>query len=161
MAQRVNFMCIYFFFWPHHVTCGILPPGPGTEPGSLVLKVSSPNHRTTGEFPTIKKKKINTGPEVRKPEFHSQLSAWSWVTVHQHLSFLWGNENYYRIFKALLVLIVYSSILQCIHLLEMVMLWAFFSRLSFLLHSSLKSNHWVLHPFLSHLSPSTCHKALF
>lgn len=57
MAQRVNFMCIYFFFWPHHVTCGILPPGPGTEPGSLVLKVSSPNHRTTGEFPTIKKKK--------------------------------------------------------------------------------------------------------
>ena len=39
------------FFWPCHVACGILVPGPGTEPVPSAVKVQSPNHRTDREFP--------------------------------------------------------------------------------------------------------------
>ena len=41
----------FFFFWPRHVACGILVPQPGIEPGPSALKVQSPNHWTTREFP--------------------------------------------------------------------------------------------------------------
>ena len=33
------------------MTCGILVPQPGIEPGPLAVKVWSPNHRTAREFP--------------------------------------------------------------------------------------------------------------
>ena len=42
-----------FIFWPRLMDCGILVPRPGIEPGPSVVKAWSPNHLTTGEFPTI------------------------------------------------------------------------------------------------------------
>ena len=33
-----------FSFWLHHVTCGILVPQPGIEPGSLAVDAWSLNH---------------------------------------------------------------------------------------------------------------------
>ena len=35
------------------VACEILVPQPGTEPRILVVKVWSPNHQTTREFPGL------------------------------------------------------------------------------------------------------------
>ena len=46
----------FFFFlplWPCRVACGILVPCPGIEPGSLAVKVQSPNHWTTREVPPL------------------------------------------------------------------------------------------------------------
>ena len=37
----------------HYVTCRILIPQPGIEPGALAVKVSSPNHWAIGEFRAI------------------------------------------------------------------------------------------------------------
>ena len=42
-----------FIFWPRLMDCGILVPRPGIEPGPSVVKAWSPNHLTTGKFPTI------------------------------------------------------------------------------------------------------------
>ena len=39
------------FFWLCYVTCGILVPPPGIEPGPSVVKAQSPNHWTAREFP--------------------------------------------------------------------------------------------------------------
>ena len=41
----------FFFFWPHSVACEILVPRPRIEPTALAVKVQSPNHWTTREFP--------------------------------------------------------------------------------------------------------------
>ena len=38
------------FFWPYHISCGILVPWPRTKPRSPAVKVNSPNHRTFREF---------------------------------------------------------------------------------------------------------------
>ena len=35
------------------MACGILVPQPGVKPVSLAVKVQSPNHGTTGEFPHL------------------------------------------------------------------------------------------------------------
>ena len=43
----------FLFFCPHRVVCGILVPQSEVEPGSLAMKVKSPNHWTTEEFPDI------------------------------------------------------------------------------------------------------------
>ena len=45
------FFCFLVFFWSHHEACGILVPWPGIEPGASAVKVQSPNHWTTREFP--------------------------------------------------------------------------------------------------------------
>ena len=45
-----GFFC-FVFFWPLRAACGILVPQPGIEPGPLAVKVRSPNHWTTREFP--------------------------------------------------------------------------------------------------------------
>ena len=42
---------IVFFFFFSPVTCGVLVPWPGFEPGSLAVKAQSPNHWTAREFP--------------------------------------------------------------------------------------------------------------
>lgn len=39
------------FFFGHTALCGILDPWLWTEPGPLALKVLSPNHCATREFP--------------------------------------------------------------------------------------------------------------
>ena len=41
----------FFFFWLHHTACRIIAPQPGTEPGPLAVRLQSPNHWTTREFP--------------------------------------------------------------------------------------------------------------
>ena len=41
----------FFFFWPHRMACGILVPQPGIEPGTMAVKMLSPNHWTTRKFP--------------------------------------------------------------------------------------------------------------
>ena len=50
-------VCVYsfsdFFFWLHHVACGILVPQPETEPMSPAVEVRSPQHWTTREVPQI------------------------------------------------------------------------------------------------------------
>ena len=38
-------------FWPCHAACGILVPHPGIEPGSLAVRIQSPNQWTTRESP--------------------------------------------------------------------------------------------------------------
>ena len=44
----INTSFLFFlFFWPYHLTCRILGPGPGTEPGPSAAKAQSPNHWTT------------------------------------------------------------------------------------------------------------------
>ena len=40
-----------FFFWPYHVACGILIPGPGIQPRSPAVKAQSHTQWTTMEFP--------------------------------------------------------------------------------------------------------------
>ena len=42
-----------FLLWPHHMACGILVPQPGIKPVSSAVRVQSPNHGTTGEFPLL------------------------------------------------------------------------------------------------------------
>ena len=44
---------LFFFFWPCHVTCGIVVPRSGIEPMPLALEVLSLNHWTAREVPTI------------------------------------------------------------------------------------------------------------
>ena len=39
------------FFWPPHLSCGILVPHPGTEPDPLAVKAWSLNHWTISECP--------------------------------------------------------------------------------------------------------------
>ena len=49
--HKYNF--ILFYFWPHCTACGILVPWPGIEPMPSVVKVLSPYHWTTREFPIL------------------------------------------------------------------------------------------------------------
>ena len=42
-----------FFFWLCCAACGILVLRPGNKPGPLAVKVPSPNHWTTREFPAL------------------------------------------------------------------------------------------------------------
>ena len=42
---------IFFFFWPHRKACGISVPQSGIEPAPSAVKVQSPNHWTSREFP--------------------------------------------------------------------------------------------------------------
>ena len=39
-----------FFFWLHHVACGILVPQPGIKPRPSAVRAWSPNHWTSREF---------------------------------------------------------------------------------------------------------------
>lgn len=57
-------------------------------------------------------KKRNIGLDVRKPEFYSQLSEWSWATVHLYFSFLTEVMKVTWSLRFLLVLIAWGSILQ-------------------------------------------------
>ena len=41
--------CLFGFFWPCHVACGILVPRPGTEPVPPAVEVQSLNHWTARE----------------------------------------------------------------------------------------------------------------
>ena len=43
------FKKLLFFFWPHHVACGILVPQPGIKPVPPALGVQSLNHWTSRE----------------------------------------------------------------------------------------------------------------
>ena len=43
-------MIFLFCFWPCHAACRILVPWSGIEPGPSVVRVWSPNYRTTREF---------------------------------------------------------------------------------------------------------------
>ena len=43
----------FFIFWPHHAACRILVPWPGIEPTPSAVKVWSPNHWTSREFPVF------------------------------------------------------------------------------------------------------------
>ena len=40
-----------FIYWPCCMACGISVPPPGIEPRPLAVKVPSPNHWTSREFP--------------------------------------------------------------------------------------------------------------
>ena len=43
-------MNYFFFFWLHHVACGILVPQPGIEPVPPAAEARSLNHWTAREF---------------------------------------------------------------------------------------------------------------
>ena len=53
-GQRIK---IWAFFWSHvalsGAACEILVPWSGVKPAPSAMKVQSPNHWTTGEFPTL------------------------------------------------------------------------------------------------------------
>ena len=50
----VFFVCVGFSFsFFSHTACGIFVPLPGTEPGPSKMRVQSPNHWTTREFPLL------------------------------------------------------------------------------------------------------------
>ena len=57
LCYTVNLCCIsivcivFFFFWPHHMACGILVLRLAIEPGATAMKVLSPNYWTTRELP--------------------------------------------------------------------------------------------------------------
>ena len=48
-AAYQNHLESFFFFLPHHVTCGILVPGPGFKPVPLALGAQNLNHWTSRE----------------------------------------------------------------------------------------------------------------
>ena len=41
----------FFFFWPHHMACGILVPRPGIELVTSAVRAQSPNHWIARKFP--------------------------------------------------------------------------------------------------------------
>ena len=45
--------CLFFFFLAAQCACGILVPQPGIEPRPSAMKAQSPNHWTTGDFPSL------------------------------------------------------------------------------------------------------------
>ena len=45
----------FFFFWSHHMACGLLVPRPGIESRPPAVGLWSPNHWTAWEFPPILK----------------------------------------------------------------------------------------------------------
>ena len=45
------FFISFIFFWPHHVTSGILVPWAGIEPMPSAVEIQSPNHWTTRKLP--------------------------------------------------------------------------------------------------------------
>ena len=50
----ISFLIFFFFFfnfWPCHMASGILAPRPGITPTPLAVKMRSPNHWITREFP--------------------------------------------------------------------------------------------------------------
>ena len=51
--KQESFYFIYLLFWLHHAACGILVPQSGIELRSLAVKVQSPNHWATREFPGV------------------------------------------------------------------------------------------------------------
>ena len=57
----------FFFFWPHHVACGMLVTQPGIEPGPLAVKVWSPNHWTAREF-------LQCLFKIHNEEYNSEMS---------------------------------------------------------------------------------------
>ena len=50
---HTRFCLVIFFFWLYCVTLGILVPWPEVEPGTLTVRVQSPSHWPTGEFPAL------------------------------------------------------------------------------------------------------------
>ena len=53
LSHPRSYLYLFFFFWPHCVACGILVPQPGIEPVPSAVKVLSPNHWTSREFPSV------------------------------------------------------------------------------------------------------------
>ena len=47
---EIYFVVVFVFSTIPVVGCGILVPSAGIEPGSLAVRVQSPNHWTNGEF---------------------------------------------------------------------------------------------------------------
>ena len=48
-AYQNHLESFFFFFWPHHMTCGILVPGPGFKPVPPALGAQNLNHWTIRE----------------------------------------------------------------------------------------------------------------
>ena len=51
MATGIIEIEFFFFFFLHHAACRILVPQPGIEPMPSAVKVWSPHHWATREFP--------------------------------------------------------------------------------------------------------------
>lgn len=81
-------MSFYFLFWQHHVASGILVTQLGTETRPMAVKLSSPNHWTTTEFLSFKKKKTqnyNTLEEINKGILFNQKDFYSFQKGCLHL----------------------------------------------------------------------------
>ena len=71
--------CFVFYFWPHHVTCKILVPWPGMEPGTIEVNMLNANHWTTREFlivPDLFKKKSWNCNRFRSKTFPFLISQY-------------------------------------------------------------------------------------
>ena len=51
LQEKMDFIFIYLFIWPHRASRGILVPRPGIEPTPLALEVRRLNHWTVREVP--------------------------------------------------------------------------------------------------------------
>ena len=50
-VDNFHLASLFFFFWLHHKTCGILVPPPGIKPAPPALEGQSFNHWTARESP--------------------------------------------------------------------------------------------------------------
>lgn len=46
-------LCLIFFFWLCHATCGISVPQPGIEPAAPAVEVRGPNRWAAGKGPVL------------------------------------------------------------------------------------------------------------
>ena len=68
---------IYLFIWLLCTACGIIVPWLGIEPWPSAVKVQSPNHWTTREFPYYNDHPINTIIFILILNHEHELDVWS------------------------------------------------------------------------------------
>ena len=68
---------IYLFIWLLCTACGIIVPWLGIEPWPPAVKVQSPNHWTTREFPYYNDHPINTIIFILILSHEHELDVWS------------------------------------------------------------------------------------
>ena len=82
---------IYLFFGSRHTACRILVLWPGTRPRSSAVKVQSPNHWTTREFPLFMlttRREMEISKELRREILANSyiLSWWKSYRIFLHMN---------------------------------------------------------------------------
>ena len=80
-VMQLQFWGIFFFFWPGHMSYGILVPQPGIESRSPAVEVWSSNHWTTREFCFVVACSFGFCSYVSS----KLLLAWSFSPLHHNI----------------------------------------------------------------------------